>query len=35
MSAANKRVKFAPVGRWDLRFAAAPYPRRYVIYKND
>ena len=22
----NKRVKFAPVGRWDRQKAAAPYP---------
>ncbi len=26
----NQRVKIAPFGRWDLRFAAAPYPNRYV-----
>jgi len=24
----NKWVKSAPYGRWDLRYAAAPYPER-------
>jgi hypothetical protein len=25
----NQWVKRAPFGRWDLRFATAPYPKRY------
>jgi len=24
----NDRLEFAPFGRWDLRFAAAPQPNR-------
>jgi hypothetical protein len=27
----NKQVKFAPYGRWDCRYAPAPYLSRYVI----
>ncbi len=27
----NQWVKIAPFGRWDLRFAPAPYPNRYVL----
>jgi len=31
----NKRVKFAPVGRWDAQNARAPYPIRYVAGKYN
>ncbi|MEJ1418893.1 MAG: hypothetical protein RNU03_01420 [Candidatus Sedimenticola sp. (ex Thyasira tokunagai)] len=27
----NQWIKFAPCGRWNLRFAAAPHPDRYAV----
>ncbi|MGD8569517.1 MAG: hypothetical protein PVJ39_15635 [Gammaproteobacteria bacterium] len=29
--APNKRVKFAPFGRWDAQNTLAPYPSRYFV----
>lgn len=31
----NQWAKFAPYGRWDLRFATAPYPNRWPLMRTE